>query len=139
MAKGPHETALDRIAEPRERARYKARVLAGLGRSVSWSSSGVTFSATDIELVGDALHATIAASDAGGPLPLGATNGLPKANPFMFFNPPLKVPDGTTGPLTDMRGRTREAANFREAPLEALRRVVEDVVLVAARARGWSG
>lgn len=57
---------------------------------------------------------------------------FPANNPYVFVNPPILVPDGTTSPVLDedplTGGEIKQKANFKEDLNEALEQMVYETV-----------
>lgn len=161
MDSRPQDSVADQLGDslrslaPRERATVKATTLANVSRALwasdtvygpsgtmRWEQDGVAFTVTQEPSYADTvmdgsgrakrietglLRVVVTAEKAGKPLPLVG------ANPFLFVNPPLKVPTGRK--VTDATGA--EVDEFIEDHEAAFRTVVADAVLTAARKRGW--
>lgn len=101
-----------------ERAGYKARQLRqanGSRREFSYNGIDITITAGP-DVQNGVLVVEIQASRDGTPLPVD--------NPYLFVNPPTKVPDGTWRRETDDLGEERDVPNMREDPGEAFRQIV---------------
>lgn len=99
-------------------------------RTYSWTTAGVTFTATDPTLTGLKLGCVVEASDAGGPLPVD--------DRYEWVNPPLMSPDG--GQAWAIRnGVPVLEPTFRLDLVPALKWEVERAVLAYARSHGWQG
>ena len=101
------------VLTPDEKAQALFNALNALtGKTLSWTSGGITFVASNPRLLPKGIAVTITASDARGPLPTD--------NPYQFFNPLV----------TDANGTRNELA--------AVRRMASDVVVLRAKQLGWS-
>lgn len=62
---------------------------------------------------------------------------LPVDNPYLFFNPPILIV--TTPPVFGPDGHVLTGSVHTENPLEALKTMLGDAVLLQARRMGWAG
>lgn len=103
------------------RARYKAQQV----RQANRSRRQFSYNDIDIEItrgpevVDGVLRVELRASRDGKPLPVD--------NPYLFVNPPTKVPDGTWRKET-VDGKERDIPNMREDPGEAFRVMIGQAV-----------
>jgi len=130
-------------ASERAQAHYTRWLRAGTGptKRIRWTDRGITFTATDPYLTpdGKGIGATIAASDANGPLPVD--------NPYQFVNPPLGImvaeEVGSWEWVGDPPVRTWVVTVPRviddSEPIAAAKQMVYDAVTLRARQLGWSG
>jgi hypothetical protein len=128
-APGPIETSLAGKTST-QRATMKATAIrSAKGAGYSYTLDGITITLTGAPVLvanGTGVSLTLSATSPTGPLPLD--------NPYIFINPPVKVPNGT---WRVVNGVDRE--NYKEDIVEALQRMVLDAVLLFARQRGWQG
>lgn len=105
----------ERLCEVAGQLHAKANAY-GKSGEMSWTSNGVRFVIERSWLQGAIAQFVVSAYKGGKSLPLDG------ANPFGFVNPPLCVTDGN---------------GKREDPEAALRSLIEQAVLTAAKNRGW--
>ena len=93
---------------------------------IQYSYLGIVFAVSGCVVSGPAVTVTIAAWTGAGHNRVT----LPTDNPYVFVNPPLKVPDGGT----DAGG----SPTFSRSDLAAAQQIVYDAVTAAARRLGWT-
>jgi hypothetical protein len=83
---------------------------------------------TRLARTGDVLELELAAETNAG----GGFQAVKLDNPYLFVNPPIFVPDGTTS-TEIIRGREVQVPNLREDLAEALRTIVVDAIRTTAK------
>lgn len=118
--RGPIEREVLRLSRS-QRARYKARVLRDARPSRAFSYNGIDIRITRAPRVNEKgqFEVWLEASRDGVPLPVD--------NPYLFVNPPTKVPDGTWR-REEIDGEERDVRNMREDAAEAFRQMVGQAV-----------
>lgn len=133
-APGPIERALVKLPEG-ERAAYKAQLVSGLKvGSYTFTREGVTITASNWRAEGPRFQVTIAANDDRGAIPVD--------NPYVFLNPPVKIPLGTWSkvlvqPDPEVPGQMMDVPNYIEDPLAAIEIELVRVVIRQAKRVGW--
>ena len=125
---GPISSAIGLVSDTSIKAEMKARALAELSKVEPWTEQGVTFSITSGPSYNpnrNIVEVVVYAERDGIPLPLD--------NPYQFYNPPLKVHDGTYHKNIELN----DVPNFAEDVLSSLHAIVVDSVLQVAYNKGW--
>lgn len=142
---GPIEQSLIGVTDRKEVARLRAQgILAAFqalpaGQRASFTFDGLRVTITAMPtLIRDrqdnivGFQITARATQGGIPLPL--VDGVHRV-----INPPTKVPDGTTSPVTLRNGTVVQRANYVEDPVTALKLWLVESIRIEARAAGWGG
>jgi len=106
----------------KQRARLKALEFRKLPRQHSFVRGDFIIEITSLSSFGDSISMNIQATKNGQNVLL--------SNPFIFHNPPVKVPDGTYHIAQDERGEDFEVSNFKEDVDEALKQLVYETIKV---------
>ncbi len=115
---------------PNARAVHKALAMSSLSvpRVFTYLTLKITVQSAQT-LKNGTLEVRLTATRAGQPL------DLTEANPFIFVNPPIMVPDGTMREV-EIRGKRGKVHNFREDVEAAFQEMVGHAVMTAISHHG---